>query len=105
MTLHIKRKVEELPCWNAWFCWTVSPLSGQGLGRWTRKKGRDFSGGPVVNSSLAIAGDMGLIPGKIPHARQQLSPSTATAEPRHREPVLCNERTHHSEKPTHHNYE
>ena len=60
--------------------WTVSPLFGQGLGKWTRKKGRDFSGGPVVNSSLAIAGDMGVIPGKIPHATEHLSPGTATRE-------------------------
>ena len=85
--------------------WTLSPLFGQGLGKWTRKKGRDFSGGPVVNSSLAIAGDMGVIPRKIPHATEHLSPGTATTEPMHLEPVLCNKRSCCNEKPTHHNYE
>ena len=42
----------------------------------TRKKRRDFSGGPVVKSSPALAGDMGLTPGKIPHATEELSPCT-----------------------------
>ena len=39
---------------------------------------RDFSGDPVVKSSLSNAGDAGLIPGqgtKFPLATEQLSPS------------------------------
>ena len=44
---------------------------------------RDFSGGPMVKNSPPNAGDMGWIPGqgtKIPHAAEQLSPSTTTPE-------------------------
>ena len=46
----------------------------------------DFPGGPVVENLPSNAGDTGLIPGwgtKIPHARGQLCPSTATTEPVH----------------------
>ena len=45
---------------------------------------RDFPGVPVVKNLPCNAGDMSLIPGwgtKIPHGAEQLSPSTATAEP------------------------
>ena len=53
---------------------------------------------------------MGLILGlrKIPRAAKQLSPCTATTKPLScilkpmcLEPVLCNKRSHHDEKPTH----
>ena len=40
---------------------------------------RDFPGGPVVKNLPSNAGDAGSIPGqetKIPHAEEQLSPST-----------------------------
>ena len=46
---------------------------------------RDFLGGPVVKTLPSDAGGLGLIPGwgtKIPHAMEQLSPSTfVTTEP------------------------
>ena len=44
---------------------------------------RDFPGGSVVKNLPCNAGDTGLIPGwgtKIPHAREQLNPSTTTTE-------------------------
>ena len=51
-----------------------------------------------MKSLLATAGDMGLISGlrpEIPYAAGRLSPrATAT------EPVLCNKRRHHNEKPS-----
>ena len=75
----------------------------------------DFPGGPVVRNLPANAGDMGLIPGlgaKIPHAERQLSPCAPTTEPTcsraflpqllkftKLEPILCNKRSHCSEKP------
>ena len=40
----------------------------------------DFLRGPMVETLLANAGDMGSIPGKIPHAAGQLSPHTTTGE-------------------------
>ena len=46
----------------------------------------DFLGGPVVKNPPSNAGDMGSIPGrgtKIPHAMEQLSQNTTTAEPTH----------------------
>ena len=49
---------------------------------------------------------------KIPHAAEQLSPCATTTEPMPQllkptrlELVLCNKRSHHNEKPTHHNEE
>ena len=45
----------------------------------------------------ADAGDMRSFPRKIPHATGKLSPCAL-------EPVLCNKRSHHNEKPTHSNY-
>ena len=45
---------------------------------------RDFPGGSVVKNLPRNAGEVGLIPGwgtKIPHATEQLSPSTTTTEP------------------------
>ena len=50
------------------------------------KKTSDFPGGPVIKNLPSNAGDVGLIPGfgtKIPHAAKQLSPGTATTEPKH----------------------
>ena len=55
--------------------------------------------------------------GKIPHATEQLSPCATTTEPALYSPrattieparletLLCNKRSHHNEKPTHHNEE
>ena len=45
-----------------------------------RESMRDFPSGPVVETLLANAGDMGSIPGKIPRAAGQLSPCTTAAE-------------------------
>ena len=42
---------------------------------------------------------------KIPHAGGHLSPCTKTTEPMHLDPVLCNKRSHCSEKPKLHNKE
>ena len=82
------------------------------------------SGGSMVKSSLANAGDMGLIPGpgRFPPAMEELSPCATTTEPMllsprasttgptsHNwsrstlEPMLCNKTNHHNEKPAHHN--
>ena len=48
--------------------------------------------------------------GEDPHASEQLTPCATTTEtalwsPGSLEPVPCNERSHRSEKPTHHNEE
>ena len=43
--------------------------------------------------------------GKIPHAQEQLSPSTAITEPTFLEPGLHSKRSRHDEKPVHHNEE
>ena len=50
--------------------------------KWTEVvgKGRDFPGGQVVETLPASAGDVGLIPGKIPHASGQLNPYATTTE-------------------------
>ena len=77
----------------------------------------DFSGGPVVNNPPANAGDTGSIPGpgrshmswvKEAHAPQLLRLCPRAWEPqllssRALEPVLCNKRSHHNEKPVYHN--
>ena len=47
-------------------------------------KFRDVPGGPVDKNPPANAGDPSLFPGpgtRIPHATEQLSPWTTTAEP------------------------
>ena len=62
----------------------------------------DLPGGPEFKNLLASAGHTGSIPGpggfRMPgsnqvRASQLLSPNTL-------EPVLCNQRRHHNEKPT-----
>ena len=63
----------------------------------------DFPGGPVVRNPPANAGDTDLIPGlgtKMPCASEQLSPHATTTEP-----MLPHKRSHHNEKPEHHNKE
>ena len=64
----------------------------------------DFPGGPVVKNLPANAGDMGLTPGP---RRSYMSYGNETHVPQllklHLEPMLCSKRSHHSEKPTHHN--
>ena len=83
-----------------------------------------FPGGAVVRNPPANAGDTGLSPGlgrsRMPrsnwarapqllslHSRarepQLLSLRAATTEAHVPEPVLCNNRGHRNEKPTHHN--
>ena len=64
-------------------------------------KKKDFPGCPVVKNTPASAGDMGLIPGPgrfhmlwgneahVPQLQIQYA----------LEPVFCNKRSHHSEKP------
>ena len=41
---------------------------------------------------------------KIPHAMEHLGPCGQLLSPCSREPVLCNKRSPHNEKPEHHNY-
>ena len=45
------------------------------------KSAGDFPGGAVVKNTPANAEDMGSIPGKIPHAMEQLSLCATTTEP------------------------
>ena len=62
----------------------------------------------MVKNLLANAEDMGSILGpgtKIPYATEQPSVFAPTAEPVHLEPVLCNKRSHFSEKPVPHKEE
>ena len=69
----------------------------------------DFLGGSVNKNSPANSGDTDLIPRKIPHALEQLSPCTTATEPVVwqllkpvcLEPVLPSKRSHRSEKPAH----
>ena len=73
----------------------------------------DFPGDPVVKNLPANAGDIGVIPGpgRFHNASEQLSPCTTATEPTSRnyespcalEPMLCNKKSHHNEKPVHHN--
>ena len=88
---------------------------------------RGFSGGTVLKNPPANAGDTGSSPGPgrshMPRSNwvrepQLLSPRATTTEacvlraraphllkPSHLEPVLCNKRSHHNEKPAHCNEE
>ena len=51
------------------------------MGLVSLQEGRgDFPGGSVVKNPPAKAGDMGIIPGHIPHTMEQLSPCAATTE-------------------------
>ena len=69
--------------------------------------------GPVVKNPLGNAGDMDSVPGlgRFCVLQGQLSPGTATTEltchkywgQRAWEPTLCNESSHHDEKPAHRN--
>ena len=66
----------------------------------------DFSCGPVVENLPANVRDTGSIPsGRIPHALGQLSPFATTTEAWTQKPVLCNKKSHRSEKPEHQNEE
>ena len=72
---------------------------GIGLNLELERAEQDFPGG-TVNKNLPVnAEDTGSIPGpgKMPHAVGQLRPSASTTEP-----MLCNKRSHRSEKPMHH---
>ena len=61
----------------------------------------DFPDGPVVGNPPANARDMGLIPGPgrshMPRGNKACAPQLL--KPMHREPMLCNTRSHHREKP------
>ena len=59
----------------------------------------DFLGGPVVKTLPANAGNTGLIPG--PGGFPMLWGSQARGAT-NTEPMLCNRRNHHNEKPRHH---
>ena len=64
----------------------------------------DFPGGPVVKNLPANAGDMGLIPGpRRPHMSYGNEAHVPQLLKLHVEPMLPSKRSHHSEKPTHHN--
>ena len=66
----------------------------------------DFPGDPVVKNLPSQCKIHGFDPwsGKIPHATGQLSLKAATTEAHTPlEPILCNKRSHHNEKPVHHN--
>ena len=45
-----------------------------------KKSAKGFPGGSVVKNPPAKAGDMGIIPGHIPHTMEQLSPCATTTE-------------------------
>ena len=92
LTLGVGDGQGGLVCCSPWGCKesdTTERLNGAELA---------FPGGPVVKTPPANAGEHRFSPwsGKIPHTTEQLSPCTATTKP-----VLCNKRSHHSEKLTH----
>ena len=67
----------------------------------------DFPGGSVVNNLPASAGDKGWIPGV---GRSYMLQNNSAHVPQllklsHLDPILCNKRSHHNEKPVHHNKE
>ena len=66
----------------------------------------DFPGGPAVQKLPANAGDMSSVPGlgsRIPHAGGGTKPMYRNYWACTLELRLCNERSHHSEKPVHSN--
>ena len=65
----------------------------------------DFPWGPVVKNPPANAGGMGLIPGpgRSHMLQSNQAPVPQLLKPPHLEPMLCNKRSHHNEKPAHHN--
>ena len=75
------------------------------MGRKTRHEG--FPGGAVAGNPPANAGDTGSSPGPgrshMPWGNWAQAPQLL--KPAHLEPVLRNERGHHSEKPAHRNEE
>ena len=80
---------------------------------------RGFPGGTVVNNLPANAGDTGSSPGlgrsHMPRSNKTRAPQLLSLRPRAREPqllklarlepMLCNKRSHHKEKPIHSNEE
>ena len=64
----------------------------------------DFLGGPVVKNLSANAGDTGLIPGlgKSHMLQGNKARAPPLLKPACLEPVLCNKRSHHNEKPALH---
>ena len=69
-------------------------------------KEMDFPGGPEVKSPPANAGVQSLVwKLRPPQALEQQSLCATTTELVGLEPVLCNKRSHYSEKPVHFNEE
>ena len=66
---------------------------------------RDFPGGPVDRNPPYNARVTGLIPGQGGSHMLQSSYACVPQllKPAHLEPVLCNKRSHHDEKPAPHN--
>ena len=66
-----------------------------------------FPGGAVVKNPPANAGDTGssLGPGRSHMPRSNYARVPQLLKPTHLEPVLCNKRSHHNEKPAHRNEE
>ena len=60
-----------------------------------------FPGGSVLKKPVCNAGDSGLIPGS---GLTYWADTAQLLKPKHLEPVLCKERSHRSEKPTHHDW-
>ena len=64
-------------------------------------KPRDLLGGPVAKNLPCNAGDVGSIPGpgtKIPHAREQLSPTTESRLSRNLPDTTTGESMHRNER-------
>ena len=68
---------------------------------------RDFPGGPVGKNPPANAGDTGLIPGlgRSYVWQNNNAPAPQLLRLHTLEPMLCNKRSHHNEKPVHCNEE
>ena len=91
--------------------WLLKSISSNLTQRTNLKAVVGFPGGSVVKNPPASAGD-GFLPwsGKISRAWKQLSPCATTAEPARStywselafQPVLCNRRGPHRERPAHH---
>ena len=84
-----------------------SDIAEEKTSKFKNKSSQGFPVGTVVKNLPANAGDMGLSPGP---GRSQMPRSNWACEPQllkpvRLEPVLCNKRSHHNEKPAHRNEE
>ena len=64
---------------------------------------KGFPGGAVVKNPPANAGDTGLIPGLGRSHMSNQARAPQLLKPTRLQPVLCNKRNHHNEKPMHRN--